>query len=72
MWWVQPQEIADKDGKATGRWRMTALPELDRLLLEAKRKWDAMAPDEQEAMMKKQREGYVKAEMSWPRDCPYR
>lgn len=24
VWFIQPQEIADKDGKATGRWRMTA------------------------------------------------
>lgn len=24
MWWVQPMEIADQDGKPTGRWRMTA------------------------------------------------
>lgn len=24
MWWVQPQEIADENGKGTGRWRMTA------------------------------------------------
>lgn len=24
MWWVQPMEIADKDGKPTGRWRLTA------------------------------------------------
>lgn len=24
MWWVQPLQIADKDGKPSGRWRMTA------------------------------------------------
>lgn len=24
MWWIQPQEIADEHGTATGRWRMTA------------------------------------------------
>ena len=24
VWMIQPQEIADKNGKATGRWRMTA------------------------------------------------
>lgn len=23
-WWIQPQEIATKDGKPSGRWRMTA------------------------------------------------
>jgi hypothetical protein len=24
VWWIRPLEIADKDGKPTGRWRMTA------------------------------------------------
>ena len=24
VWFIQPLEIADKDGKPTGRWRMTA------------------------------------------------
>lgn len=24
VWWIQPLQIADKDGKPTGRWRMTA------------------------------------------------
>jgi hypothetical protein len=24
MWWIQPKEIADRDGNPTGRWRMTA------------------------------------------------
>ena len=24
MWWVQPMEIADTEGKPTGRWRLTA------------------------------------------------
>lgn len=24
VWWIQPQEIADENGKPTGRWRMTA------------------------------------------------
>lgn len=24
MWWTQPQEISDSNGKGTGRWRMTA------------------------------------------------
>lgn len=41
-------------------------PELDRLLQEARARWDAMTPDEQEAMLRQQRDGYVRAEMSWP------
>lgn len=45
---------------------------LNRKLQEAAAKWNAMTPAEQEAMMDKQRKGYVAAEMSWPRDCPYR
>ena len=24
MWWIRPSEIADSNGKGTGRWRMTA------------------------------------------------
>lgn len=24
MWWVEAKQIADEDGKPTGRWRMTA------------------------------------------------
>ena len=24
MWWIQPLEVADENGKATGRWRLTA------------------------------------------------
>lgn len=47
-------------------------PELLRLLEEAKLKWAAMTPAEQEAMLRQQRDGWVRAEMSWPRDCPYR
>lgn len=29
VWIRQPQEIADKDGKGTGRWRMTATSDED-------------------------------------------
>ena len=47
-------------------------PELAELLERAVEKFNAMTPEDQEAMRRKQREGYVKAEMSWPRDCPYR
>lgn len=32
----------------------------------------AMTPAEQEAKLRHQRDGWVAAEMSWPRDCPYR
>lgn len=49
-----------------------ARPELTRLLKEAAEKWKAMTPAEQEAVLRKQRDGWVRAEMSWPRDCPYR
>jgi hypothetical protein len=27
VWLMRPQEIADEDGKGTGRWRMTATSE---------------------------------------------
>lgn len=39
-------------------------PELERLLAEAKRKVEAMTPAELEAMLKEQRESYVRAEMA--------
>lgn len=42
-------------------------PELDKLLRESVAKFKAMSPTAQEAMMKQQREGYVCAEMSWPK-----
>lgn len=42
-------------------------PELTRLLRESVKKVEAMSPDELEEMLRKQRDGYVKAEMSWPR-----
>lgn len=55
--------------------QMTPLPpnpDLERKLVEAAA-WMASAPYEQvEAMLRRQREGYVRAEMSWPKDCPYR
>ena len=47
-------------------------PELTKLLAESVAKWQAMTPAEQEAMLREQRDGWVRAEMSWPRDCPYR
>ncbi len=47
-------------------------PELDALIAEAKRKLAAMTPEEREAHFDAQKKSWVKAEMSWPRDCPYR
>lgn len=29
VWFVQPMQIADKEGKSTGRWRMTATSDED-------------------------------------------
>lgn len=40
--------------------------DLDDLLRKAKARYDSMSKEEQDAMWKAQREGYVKAEMSWP------
>ena len=40
---------------------------LDELLKEARAAFDKLTPEEQEAMWKRQREGVVKAEMSWPK-----
>lgn len=51
---------------------LTVKPDLQKLLREAAAKVAAMSPDEREAMMDQQRKSYVRAEMSWPRDCPYR
>lgn len=47
-------------------------PELAALLRKAVTDFAAMPPDEQERPLRQQREGWVKAEMSWPKDCPYR
>ncbi len=47
-------------------------PELDRLLREAAAKVAAMTPEERERMHDEQRKSWVRAEMAWPRDCPYR
>lgn len=46
--------------------------ELERMLKDAVEKYNAMTEAEREAMHKAQRESYVRAEMNWPRDCPYR
>lgn len=42
-------------------------PELTELLRLAKLKWEAMSGEEKEAMLHQQRDGYVKAELSWPK-----
>lgn len=41
--------------------------ELKELVAKANARYDAMTPEQQDAMWKAQREGYVKAEMSWPK-----
>jgi hypothetical protein len=40
---------------------------LERLLAEAKRRVEAMTPEEREAMHKAQRESWVRGEMGWPK-----
>ncbi len=40
---------------------------LEELLEQARKRWDAMTPEDREAMLRQQRAGYVKAEMSWPK-----
>lgn len=47
-------------------------PALDRLLKEAVAKYNAMTEAEREALHKAQCQSYVRAELNWPRDCPYR
>ncbi len=46
--------------------------ELIRVLREAAAKVAAMSPDEREKMHDEQRKSWVRAELNWPRDCPYR
>lgn len=40
---------------------------LKQLLVDANRRYEAMTPEQQAEMWKKQREGYAKAEASWPK-----
>lgn len=42
-------------------------PRLYELLRQAKEWWNNATPEQREAMLAKQREGYVKAELSWPK-----
>lgn len=37
------------------------------LLEQAKARWAAMTPEQQEAELRQQREGYARAEASWPK-----
>lgn len=46
---------------------MTLRPELEKLLRESATKVAAMTPEEREAMLKAQRESWVRAEMSRPK-----
>ena len=43
-------------------------PKLLQLLEEAKRKVDAMTPQQRAEMFRHQREGWVKSEMQWAKD----
>lgn len=47
-------------------------PSLEELLKAAAKEWNSKSPEEKEAILKAQRDGYVRAEMSWPHDCPYK
>lgn len=42
-------------------------PELSRLIEESKARLAAMSPEQVEAMLRMQHEGYAKAEASWPK-----
>lgn len=43
-------------------------PELEKLLAEAKRRVDAMSPEEKDAMYRKQAEGWARSEAQWAKD----
>ena len=45
---------------------------LNELLRESAAKVAAMTQEEREKMHEEQRKSWVRAEMAWPRDCPYR
>lgn len=42
-------------------------PELERLLEESRKLVAAMTPEQREEMFRKQRESWVRGEMSWPK-----
>lgn len=43
-------------------------PELEQLLASAKRQWDAMSPEAQREMLRKQAEGWARSEAQWAKD----
>lgn len=45
---------------------------LEAMLQKAAEQVAAMTLEDIETMLRKQRDGYVRAELSWPRNCPYR
>lgn len=47
--------------------RVLTEAELRELARQARERFDALSPEEQEAQRRRQREGYVRAEMSWPK-----
>lgn len=46
--------------------------ELEELLRKSKQWWETATDEQKEDMRRKQRESWVRGEMGWPRDCPYR
>lgn len=47
-------------------------PGLEAALRRATAEFAAAPPIERDAILRQQRDGWVAAELSWPRDCPYR
>lgn len=45
---------------------------LAKAIKEAINRFNAMTPEEQKAHRDAQRESWVRGEMNWPKDCPYR
>lgn len=42
-------------------------PELEELLKQAKKKWDAMTPEQREEMLREQAKSWARAEARWPK-----
>lgn len=55
-----------------GFMKAPARTELDELVRRSIAEFNALPQEQKDEILRKQREGYVRAEMSWPRDCPYR
>lgn len=47
-------------------------PKLDRLISEARARYEAMTPAEREEQQAAQCASWVRGEIAWPTDCPYR